>query len=126
MLFTIFERACALADFNKVDIAEMSRELFLPKPTSAVMVRNETTYILKINLIKDKQAALDNLMATIDKFISSNAGIIAEASSVSAKAIGMRVNLEISVLESQLKMLEIEALRIKAMTSAQFVAAYPL
>ena len=126
MLLTIYERACALSDFDKVDITEMSRELFLPSPSSAVFKRNMGTYLLKINLIKDKQDALDNLMKTIDQFTYSNDAIINEASLVSAKAIEMRVNLEISVLESQLKMLEIESLRIKDMTADQFNTAYPL
>jgi hypothetical protein len=124
MLFTIYERACAMSDFNNIDITEMNRELFLPLPTSEVFKRNEGTYLLKINLVKDKQKALDNLMGTIDKFTASNDAIIAEASAVSAKAIQMRVNLEVSVLESQLKMLQIEALKIKDMTSDQFIAAY--
>lgn len=124
MLFTTYERSCAMADFRGVNLFEMNRELFLPVITSEVMKRNINTYLIKINLVKDKQAALDNLMGTIDRFTSSNDAIISEASLVSAKAIGMRINLEVSVLESQLKMLEIESVKIKSMTAVQFTTAY--
>lgn len=124
MLFTIYERACAMADFNNVDLAEMCRELSLPNPNSVVMVKAKNSYLTKIGLIKDKQSALDNLMGTIDHFTASNTAIIAEASTVSAKAIGMRVNLEVSVLESQLKTLEIESVSIDSMTANAFITKY--
>jgi hypothetical protein len=124
-----------MADLNKVELAEICRELLLPIPFSTmaggvpvqgspIMSRSISTYLQKADLIKDKQNALVNLMGTIDSFAASNTALIAEASMVSAKAIGMRVNLEISVLESQLKMLEIESLTIDTMTANAFIDKY--
>lgn len=124
MLFTVYEKACVVADFEKVDLKELAREAFLPLVSTPVMQRNINTYLLKIGLVKDKQAALDNLMLNIDKFTTSNESIIKEASLVSGKALSMRINLEISVLESQLKMLEIELVGIQPMTSDEFIAKY--
>lgn len=124
MMFTLYERALAYADFKNVDVAEMCRELLLPVPTSAIIKRNINTYLLKIGLVKDKQNALDNLMKTIDSFTASNNDIITEASNVSATAINMRINLETSVLESQLKMLEIESISIDSMTANDFTSKY--
>jgi hypothetical protein len=124
MQFTIYERALSFADFKNVDINEMCRELSLPIPDSAIMKRNTNTYLLKIGLVKDKQNALDNLMKTIDGFTNSNNDIIIEASNVSATALNMRLNLETSVLESQLKMLEMESISIDAMTAGDFINKY--
>jgi hypothetical protein len=124
MLFTVYERACVMADLKKVDLKEMNRELQLPSIDTPVVKRAIITYLTKISLIKDRQIALDNLVVSIGKFTSSNESLITEASDVSAKAIGARINLEISVLESQLKMMEIESATIDTMTSEAFTAKY--
>lgn len=124
MIFTIYERALAVADLNKKPIGEVLREMSLPPITSGAMKKAVGTYLIKINLIKDKQAALDNLLKTIDDYTSSNNSVIAEASSVAAQAITFRTNLELSILESRLKMLEIEAVNIKKMTASEFLNKY--
>lgn len=124
MIFTIYERACAVAELENEELAQVLRQVGLPPITSEVMKRSKNTYLVKISLIKDKQNALDNLMRTIDSFTASNDNLISEASAVSLKAITFRQNLELSVLESQLKTLEIESMNMKNMTAEDFVSKY--
>lgn len=124
MIFTIYERACAVAEIENEELSQVLRQTGLPIVSSEVMKRNINTYLLKISLIKDKQNVLDNVMKNIDDFSTSNTDLISKASEVSLKAITFRQNLELSVLESQLKSLEIESMNIKTMTANEFVEKY--
>lgn len=124
MLFTIYERACAVSELNNEELANVLKSFGLPVQSTPVMARNVYTYLMKMALINDKQKALDNLMTKIDTVSSSNIEIINQSTALAQQSFRYRQNLEISILESQLKMLAIEEMNIKLMTANDFIAKY--
>ena len=124
MMFTIYERACAEAELQSEELSTVLSELNLPSTDSPMIKRSMYTYVLKMSLINDKQKALDNIMGNIDKFTSSTNDLINKSYDAAESAFRYRLQLELAVLESQLKSLEIELLNLKNLSVDDFFAKY--
>lgn len=124
MIFTMYEGACAIAELNNEELFLVARQLKLPPITTPVFERAKYTYMVKISLIKDKQQALDNIMKSIDEITLSSNDIITLATKSATDSFKLRQNLELSVLESQLKQIEIEIMNLKGMTASDFAKKY--
>lgn len=124
MLFTVYERACAVAEVDDEPLSLVLSQVMLPDMNSPVMQRAMYSYVVKMGLIRDKNDALDNIMKTIDNMTTSSNDIIAMSTEYAQKAFRYRQNLELSVLESQVKQIEIEIASLKNLTASEFTAKY--
>lgn len=84
------------------------------------------TFDIKYKLIDDKKKALTNISNKTKDFSDSNATILNNAYEVALQAYRYRLNLELSVLESQIKSIDMEISKIKLMTSDEFKTTYSL
>jgi hypothetical protein len=124
MMFTIYERACAESELNNEELSLTMKQLGMSDVVN-VMDRAKLTYVLKMSLIKDKQSALDNIMKNIDDLTVGSNDIISLAVKTAQDAFRYRQNLELSLLESQLKQITMEIATIKGMTATEFNTKYP-
>jgi len=128
MMLTIYERAVALQDlFKEKDLNMCMAEigLYIPFGASTQVMQNAIIgYKNKAFLIKEKDKALTNLSGNIQEMSDSSATILNLAFETARKSFLLRQNLELSVLTSQLKMLEIESLNIIGMTAEEFETKY--
>jgi len=78
----------------------------------------------KYFVIAQKELALQNISANIEKMSDSNIEILNLAFESARNAYKLRQDLELSVLNSRLKLLEIDIMKIKTMTASEFEAKY--
>jgi len=123
-MFTIYERACAESELNNEELDLVLKQVGMANVFN-VMDRAKLTYVLKMALIKDKQSALDNIIKNIDDLTVGSNDIIALAVKTAQDAFRYRQNLELSLLESQLKQITMEIATIKGLTASEFYNKYP-
>jgi hypothetical protein len=125
MLLTIYESAYAFATIYKESISDVLVQIGLTVSSSnSCMLIAKNTYPQKVKLIDDKKKALANISSKTVQMSDSNVTILNNAYEASRRAYEFRLNLELSVLNSQLKSIEIEMAKIKLMTAEEFTAKY--
>lgn len=137
MQLTVYERAVALQELFKEKSFDYAMEEMgltivpvnsfyssvLPSETM-VMKRALESFKNKTLLSKEKDKVLFKISDNIQKMSDSNAEVLNLAFETARKAFKFRQDLELSVLNSQLKQLEVEILQIKTLTAEEFLAKY--
>lgn len=97
-------------------------KMIYPPSMSLVIAKN--TFDQKFKLIDDKKKALTNISNKTAQMSDSNVTVLNNAFETARRAFEFRLNLELSVLNSQLKSIDIEIAKIKLMTAEEFTAKY--
>ncbi len=126
MILNLYESIYAIAKVNNQSVDSTMNQLDLLdlRVSDKTMIKGLETFNQKFKLIDDKKKALTNISNKTREFSDSNVTILNNAFETARKAYQYRLSLELSVLESQLKSIEMEINNIKLMTANQFTTKY--
>lgn len=126
MLLTTFESIHALAKIYNESLDDVIAQVGMNDITSTSMIMNRAklTFDMKFQLIDDKKKALTNISSKTKEMSDSNAVLLNNAFETARKATQYRINLELSVLQSQLKSIDMEINQLKLMTANDFLKKY--
>ena len=125
MMLTVYESVYALSSiYNETLINVMTQIGLTTGVTNNVMLIANLTYAQKFKLIGQKVLALTNVVTKTAAMSDSSAKLLNNAYEAAVKSYNYRLNLEIAILDSQLKSIEVENAGIKLMSAADFTAKY--
>ena len=126
MLLTTYESIHALAKIYNESLDDVIAQVGMNDITSTSMIMNRAklTFDMKFQLIDDKKKALTNISYKTKEMSDSNAVLLNNAFETARKATQYRINLELSVLQSQLKSIDMEINQLKLMTANDFLKKY--
>lgn len=124
MLVNFPEYCLVVEDMNKVNTPTWSQLLFSPPRQS--MEAFKPMINQKFSLIGLKDTALQNVAKKFDEVRDSNNKLLNKSLEVQKQAFLMRQNLELSILMSQSKKIDIEMEKLKTMNAETFIATYGL
>jgi len=124
MKLTLYESVIALANIYKQPVVDVIEQLGVFDLRGSSLTIAKDTFDKKFSLIDDKKKALTNISSKTAQMSDSNAVILNNAFEVARRAYNFRLNLEISVLMSQLKNIEIETAQVKLMNAEDFISKY--
>lgn len=127
MNLTIYERVHAYAYVYGEQSYQVQKELNLnpPDPQQCIVNANATFEQKKL-LVVQKQTALTNISNKVVELSDSNIVIMNKAFETARKAFLYRLSLELSLLTSELKSLEIQEVNLVNMTASEFTSIYGL
>jgi len=88
------------------------------------VMNGKKSFQTKYFIIQQKELALNNISKNIEKMSDSSIAILNDAFEAARNAYKLRQDLELSVLNSQLKLIEIDILKLKTMTADEFEIKY--
>lgn len=126
MNLTIYERVHAYSYVYNQPEYSVIKELGFPSTFGnyQCLHNSRATFNQKKILVVQKQTALTNISNKVVDLSDSNIIIMNKAFETARKAFLYRLNLELSVLNSELKSLEIQLENMKNMTASEFTSAY--
>jgi hypothetical protein len=128
MLLTTFESIHALSKIYNETTDDVISQLGMSDISSSswIVKRALNTFNLKYQLIDDKKKALTNISNKTKAMSDSNAELLNNAFETARKATVYRINLELSILQSQLKSIDMEINQLKLMTASDFTKKYSI
>lgn len=125
MMLSIYESVFALSSIYNQTPDSVANQLgiYISQAQSCMQIARNT-FSQKAKLVDDKKKALTNISNKTKAFSDSNVTVLNNAYEASRRAFEFRLNLELSVLNSELKGIEIEIAKIKLMSADDFTAKY--
>jgi len=126
MNLTIYERIHAYSYVYSQHESYVIKELGFPNIFGAYqcLQNARATFNQKKILVVQKQTALTNISNKVVDLSDSNIVIMNKAFETARKAFLYRLNLELSILNSEIKSLEIQLENMKNMTASEFTSVY--
>lgn len=124
MLVNFSEYCLVIEDMNKVNTPTWNQIMF--NPPRVTMDAFKPMLNQKFSLLGLKDTALHNVAKKFDEVRESNNKLLNKSLEVQKQAFLMRQNLELSILMSQSKKIDIEMEKLKTMNAETFIATYGL
>lgn len=124
MLVNFYEYCLAVEDMNTVNTPTWNQLSFNRR--NLPMESFKPYLVKKISLIGLKDKALENISSKFSEVKKTNDELLSKTLEVQKQAFLMRQNLELSILMSQSKKIDIEMEKLKTMNAETFIATYGL